>query len=63
MGRALKESRDGIFIATKVSRGQWSPEQIRSSVEKSLRRLQVDVIGVRDPRLIDPSVLTCTQLL
>jgi aryl-alcohol dehydrogenase-like predicted oxidoreductase len=46
MGVALKGHRDEITLATKVSGGQWTPAQIRASVEASLRRLQTDVIDV-----------------
>jgi aryl-alcohol dehydrogenase-like predicted oxidoreductase len=46
MGIALKGHRDQITLATKVSGGQWTPAQIRASVEASLRRLQTDVIDV-----------------
>jgi aryl-alcohol dehydrogenase-like predicted oxidoreductase len=46
MGAALKGRRDQITLATKVSGGQWTPAQIRASVEASLRRLQTDVIDV-----------------
>ena len=46
VGVALKGHRDEVVLATKVSGGQWAPEQIRQSVEASLRRLQTDVIDV-----------------
>ena len=46
MGKALEGHRDQAIIATKVSGGQWTPVEIRESVEASLRRLQVDVIDV-----------------
>jgi hypothetical protein len=46
MGAALHGHRDKITLATKVSGGQWTPAQIRASVEASLRRLQTDVIDV-----------------
>jgi aryl-alcohol dehydrogenase-like predicted oxidoreductase len=46
MGVALKGHKDRITLATKVSGGQWTPAQIRASVEASLRRLQTDVIDV-----------------
>jgi len=46
VGEALKGHREEAVIATKVSHGQWTPEEIRRSVEASLRRLQVDVIDV-----------------
>jgi aryl-alcohol dehydrogenase-like predicted oxidoreductase len=46
MGVALKGRRADITLATKVSGGQWTPAQIRASVEASLRRLQTDVIDV-----------------
>jgi aryl-alcohol dehydrogenase-like predicted oxidoreductase len=50
MGSALKSVLKGhraqIILATKVSGGQWTPAEIRASVEASLRRLQTDVIDV-----------------
>jgi aryl-alcohol dehydrogenase-like predicted oxidoreductase len=46
MGAALKGYREEITLATKVSGGQWTPAEIRTSVEASLRRLQTDVIDV-----------------
>lgn len=46
VGQALAGRRDRAIIATKVSRGQWTPPQIRASVEASLRRLRVDAIDV-----------------
>lgn len=46
VGRALEGRRQEAFLATKVSAGQWTPEGVRSSVEASLRRLQVDVIDL-----------------
>ena len=46
VGRALKECAADAIVATKVSRGQWTPGAIRDSAEASLRRLQVDVIDV-----------------
>ena len=46
VGVALQGHRERAIIATKVSKGQWTPEGIRASVENSLRRLQVDVIDL-----------------
>jgi aryl-alcohol dehydrogenase-like predicted oxidoreductase len=46
VGRALAGHRDEVVLATKVSRGQWTPDAIRRSVEASLRRLRTDVIDV-----------------
>lgn len=46
VGVALKGHRDQVFLATKVSGGQWLPDAIRASVEASLRRLQTDVIDL-----------------
>ncbi len=46
VGEALKGHREEAIIATKVSRGQWTPEEIRKSVEASLRRLRVDIIDI-----------------
>ncbi len=46
VGVALKGHRDRAIIATKVSHGRWSPDEIRQSVHESLRRLQVDHIDV-----------------
>ena len=45
-GIALQGHREEVVLATKVSAGQWTPEQIRRSVEASLRRLRTDVIDV-----------------
>ena len=46
VGVALRGHRDEVVLATKISAGQWTPPQIRASVEASLRRLQVDVIDI-----------------
>ena len=53
LGNALKGHRDEVVVATKVSQKAWAPaedrsasEEIRSSVEESLRRLQTDAIDV-----------------
>jgi hypothetical protein len=45
VGVALKGHRDEVFLATKVGMHS-SPDEIRQSVEQSLRRLQVDVIDL-----------------
>jgi len=46
VGAALKGHRDEIVLATKITRRQWAPETIRTSIEESLRRLQVDYVDV-----------------
>jgi hypothetical protein len=46
MGKALAGHRSDVIVATKVTRGQWSPEEIYASVEGSLRRLRTDVIDI-----------------
>jgi len=46
IGHALAGRRDQAIIATKVSRGHWTPAEIRASVEASLRRLQVDALDL-----------------
>ena len=46
LGRALAGHRHEVTLATKVSRGQWTPEGIRASVAASLRRLRTEVIDV-----------------
>lgn len=46
MGVALKGRRDQIALATKVSNGRWTPVEIRTSVEASLRRLRTEIIDV-----------------
>ena len=46
MGVALRGHRDDVIVATKASAGHWAPAAILTSVEESLRRLQVDVIDV-----------------
>jgi len=45
MGRALSAHRDRIFLASKVTYS-GSPDEIQSSVEQSLRRLQTDYLDV-----------------
>ena len=46
IGVALQGHRDQVVLATKISRSHWAPDQMRESVEASLRRLQTDVIDV-----------------
>jgi aryl-alcohol dehydrogenase-like predicted oxidoreductase len=46
VGRALEGRRDEVVIATKVSGGQWAPDDIRRSVEASLCRLRTDFVDV-----------------
>ena len=45
-GRALGNRRADVFLATKTSRGKWSPEGIRESLEESLRRLGTDAVDL-----------------
>ncbi len=44
MGKGLKDIRDKVFIASKVMVGK--PEQVRPSVEESLKQLQTDHIDL-----------------
>ncbi len=46
IGKALKGKRKGIVIATKVTTGMWKPDEIKKSVESSLKRLQTDTIDI-----------------
>jgi aryl-alcohol dehydrogenase-like predicted oxidoreductase len=61
IGKALADCRDRMVIATKVGRSDYdteayAPEQIRQSLEGSLRRLRtdyVDVLQVHSPSSLD----------
>lgn len=46
VGAALKGHRDEVVLATKISRRQWLPDVIRTSIEDSLRRLQIDYVDL-----------------
>jgi aryl-alcohol dehydrogenase-like predicted oxidoreductase len=46
VGMALRGHRERVILATKISAGQWTPPQIRASVEASLRRLQAEAIDI-----------------
>jgi aryl-alcohol dehydrogenase-like predicted oxidoreductase len=46
VGQALAGRRRDVILATKVSRGLWTPPDIRQSVEQSLVRLRTDVIDL-----------------
>jgi aryl-alcohol dehydrogenase-like predicted oxidoreductase len=46
LGKAFKDMREDVIIATKVSQGNLRPEDIRASCEASLRRLNSDYIDV-----------------
>jgi aryl-alcohol dehydrogenase-like predicted oxidoreductase len=46
LGKAFKDMREDVIIATKVSQGNLRPEDIRSSCEASLQRLNSDYIDV-----------------
>lgn len=64
LGRALKDRRDGVQIATKfgfvigdgLSGTDSRPEHIREVVEASLRRLQTDRIDLLYQHRVDPDV-------
>ncbi len=45
LGRLLRGRRDKVFLATKVHKG-LAPEDIRTSIEESLRRLQMDYVDL-----------------
>jgi aryl-alcohol dehydrogenase-like predicted oxidoreductase len=61
LGEAFGHCRDRVVIATKIGRSDYdteayAPEQIRASLESSLRRLRtdcVDVVQVHSPSSID----------
>jgi aryl-alcohol dehydrogenase-like predicted oxidoreductase len=46
LGPLLRSHRERIFLATKVSGSNLSPEHVREAVETSLRRLQTDVLDL-----------------
>ena len=46
IGQAIEGHRHEVIIATKVSRGKWTPAEIRASVEASLRRLRIDALDM-----------------
>ena len=47
MGRALRgRPRDGVFLATKVSRQPFTRERVREALEASLRAMQVDYVDL-----------------
>jgi aryl-alcohol dehydrogenase-like predicted oxidoreductase len=46
LGRAFKDMRDEVIIATKVSQNHLRPEDLRQACEDSLRRLDTDYIDV-----------------
>ena len=46
LGRALRGRRDQAVIATKVSRENLSPDDIRAACERSLKRLNTDYIDL-----------------
>ncbi|WP_315764908.1 aldo/keto reductase [Sphingomonas sp. Y38-1Y] len=65
LGRALKDRREGVQIATKfgfvIGQGSFAgadsrPEHIREVVEASLRRLQTDRIDLLYQHRVDPKV-------
>ena len=45
LGKILKGRRDGLFIATKVHKGV-DADSIRTSIDESLRRLQLDAVDL-----------------
>jgi aryl-alcohol dehydrogenase-like predicted oxidoreductase len=66
VGRAIRDRRDQVFLASKFGRGIGDevvhrqifgkPEYVRSACEASLRRLGVDVIDLYYQHRIDPTV-------
>ncbi|MFW5980656.1 MAG: aldo/keto reductase [Halanaerobiaceae bacterium] len=46
LGKAVKDFRQEVIIASKVSRSNLAPEDLRKSCENSLRRLNTDYIDV-----------------
>src|SRR5213075_1171430 len=66
VGRAIKERRDEVFLATKFGnvRGQngeflgvkGDPDYVRSACEASLKRLNVEVIDLYYQHRVDPNV-------
>jgi hypothetical protein len=47
LGRALRgRARDGVFLATKVSRGPFTRERVREALEASLRALETDYVDL-----------------
>ncbi len=46
LGDALKEKRDKVILATKVSTKKFDYDTVRSELEESLRRLQTDYIDL-----------------
>ncbi|MDE2750504.1 MAG: aldo/keto reductase [Chloroflexota bacterium] len=46
LGRALKGRRDEAIIASKVAQKNLAPDDIRAACERSLKRLQTDVIDL-----------------
>lgn len=46
LGRILPAYRDRVYLATKISPADWSPDGVRMSVDRSLVRLKTDVIDV-----------------
>lgn len=46
IGRALEGRRDGVFLATKVSRGDLSRRHIMEAIEDSLRALRTDHVDL-----------------
>lgn len=46
LGRSLKGRRDEAIIASKVSEGNLAPDDLRAACERSLKRLDTDVIDL-----------------
>ncbi|MDI6105157.1 aldo/keto reductase [Actinoplanes sp. NEAU-A12] len=65
LGRALREHRDEVHVATKCGlvagpggkfQRNGRPEYLRAACEGSLRRLQVDTLGLYQLHRVDPAV-------
>lgn len=46
LGKVIKERRDKVVLASKVSGYQWGYDAMRSSLERSLERLQTDYVDI-----------------
>src|SRR3954453_16005796 len=65
VGRAIRDRRDRVVLATKVGNGRGeggsfrgvngNPEYVRSACEASLKRLGVDVIDLYYQHRVDPA--------
>jgi aryl-alcohol dehydrogenase-like predicted oxidoreductase len=56
IGRTLKPYPEGLVIATKGGMNGAAPDQLRTNLEDSLRRLQTDCIDLYQLHRVDPAV-------